>query len=130
MILRLFLLFSVVPVIELYLLIRVGKLIGALPTVVLVLLLSLAGAWLVRHQGFAILRRIQSELSLGRLPAGDLLDGALVFVGGVLLMTPGFFTDFIGLFFLFPLTRTIIKRFAALWLQRKLAAGQFVVRGF
>jgi UPF0716 protein FxsA len=130
MILRLFLLFTIVPIIELYLLIRVGKLIGALPTVLLVLAISLAGAWLVRAQGFAILTRIRTELSQGRIPASQLLDGALVLVGGTLLLTPGFFTDFLGLFFLVPATRSMIKRYLGLWLQKKLAKGQFIVRRF
>ncbi|BDV44011.1 membrane protein FxsA [Geotalea uraniireducens] len=130
MLLRLFLLFTIIPVVELYLLIRVGRLIGALPTVALILAISMAGAWLVRAQGFAILGRIQTELAQGRIPAGELLDGALVLAGGILLLTPGFFTDFLGLFFLTPPTRRIIKQFLGLWLQRKLASGQFVIRRF
>ncbi|BBA69348.1 FxsA family protein [Geobacter sulfurreducens] len=130
MLLRLFLIFSVVPIIELYLLIRVGKLIGALPTVALLLLISLAGAWLVRAQGFVILRRIQEELAMGRLPAAGLLDGALVLLGGLLLLTPGFFSDVIGLFFIIPPTRAVIKQFLGLWLQNRLARGQFVIRRF
>lgn len=130
MLLRLFLIFSIVPIIELYLLIRVGKLIGALPTVALLLLISLAGAWLVRSQGFVILRRIQDELALGRLPAAGLLDGALVLLGGLLLLTPGFFSDVVGLFFIIPPTRAVIKQFLGLWLQNRLARGQFVIRRF
>lgn len=127
MLLKLFILFTVVPVIELYLLIQTGRLIGALPTVALVLLISLAGAWLIRHQGFAILRRIQADLAQGRPPAAEFLDGALVLVGGLLLLTPGFFTDFLGLFFLIPPTRAVIKQFARLWLQRRLARGAITI---
>lgn len=128
MLLRLFLIFSVVPVIEIYLLIKVGKVMGALPTVALLLLISLMGAWLVRSQGFAILERIRQDLAEGRAPAASLLDGALVLVGGILLLTPGFFTDLLGLFFLVPASRAIIKQFVGLWLQKKLASGQFVIR--
>jgi len=127
MLLRLFLLFSVVPVIELYLLIRVGKTIGPLPTVALLLLVSFLGAWLVRHQGFAILGTIQRELAEGRIPAASLLDGAVVLVGGILLLTPGFFTDLLGLFFLIPITRGMIKQYLGLWLQKKLAGGQIII---
>lgn len=130
MFVRLFILFLIVPVIEIYLLIKVGSLIGAVPTVATLLLISLAGAWLVRHQGFRILGRIQAELSQGRLPAAEMLDGALVLVGGVLLLTPGFFTDFLGLFFLIPVTRAVIKQMLGIWLQRRLARGQFIVRRF
>ncbi len=128
MLFRLFILFAVIPVIEVYLLIQVGRVIGPLPTVALLLGISLAGAWLVRHQGFGIARRIQAELAQGRLPAAELLDGALVLVGGVLLLTPGFFTDFLGLFFLIPFTRALLKEFLGLWLQRRLARGTIIIR--
>lgn len=127
MVFRLFLLFTVIPVIEVYLLIKVGRLMGPFPTVVLLLSISLAGAWLVRHQGFHILRRIQDELTMGRLPAADLMDGVLVLAGGTLLLTPGFFTDFIGLIFLIPSTRSLLKRPLGLWLQARLARGTTVV---
>lgn len=130
MLIRLFILFTIVPIIEVYLLIKVGSIIGALPTVALLLSISIAGAWLVRHQGFAILRRIQLEMMQGRLPAGDLLDGVLVLFGGVLLVTPGFFTDFLGLFFIIPFTRNIIKRLAILWLQRRISQGRGTVQRF
>ena len=130
MLIRLFILFAVVPVIEVYLLIKVGSLIGALPTVALLLAISMVGAWLVRHQGFELMRRIQAELAQGRLPAAELLDGAMVLVGGVLLLTPGFFTDFLGLFFLIPVTRAIIKQLVGLWLQRRLSRGTITIRRF
>ncbi len=128
---RLFLLFAIIPVIEVYLLIKVGSLIGPLPTVLLLLGISAVGAWLLRQQGFAILRRIQQELAQGRLPAAELLDGAMVLVGGVLLVTPGFFTDALGLIFLLPLTRGLLKQALRRWLERRLARGGVVVmRGF
>lgn len=123
-------LFAVIPVLEIYLLIKIGAFFGTLPTVALLLSISLAGAWLVRQQGFEILRRIQSELAQGRLPAAELLDGAMVLVGGVLLMTPGFFTDFLGLFFLIPFTRTLIKQVVARWIQGRLNNGVITIRGF
>jgi len=130
MLIRLFILFAVVPVVEVYLLIKVGSLIGAVPTVALLLAISMVGAWLVRHQGFELMRRIQNELAQGRLPAAELLDGAMVLVGGVLLLTPGFFTDFLGLFFLIPITRAVIKQFVRLWLQRRLSRGTITIRRF
>lgn len=119
MLLRLFLLFSVVPVIEIWLLIKVGRIIGALPTVGLLLVVSLAGAWLARSQGLRIVTAIRDELAAGRLPAAHLLDGAMILAGGILLLTPGFFTDFLGLFFLVPATRTLLKR----WLRKRLERG-------
>lgn len=124
---RLFLLLTIIPILEIYLLVKAGALIGPLPTVGLLLLISLTGAWMIRHQGFEILRRIQSELSQGRMPARELLDGVMILTGGVLLLTPGFFTDVLGLFFLFPLTRALIGRFAALWIQRRLSHGGITI---
>jgi len=127
MIFKLFLVLLVVPVLEIYLLIKVGSLIGGIPTVALLLLISLLGAYLVRSQGFRIITRIREELALGRLPAAQLLDGALVFIGGVLLLTPGFFTDFLGIFFLIPLTRNLIKIWLGLWLQARLSSKGTIV---
>jgi UPF0716 protein FxsA len=91
---------------------------------------GLGSAWLVRHQGFEILRRLQADLALGHPPAAELLDGALVLVGAVLLLTPGFFTDLLGLLFLIPFTRAAIKQFARLWLQRRLARGVITIHRF
>jgi UPF0716 protein FxsA len=125
---RLFLLFLIVPIIEIYLLIKVGSLIGGVPTVALLLAISLLGAYLVRSQGFRIITQVREELARGRLPAAQLLDGALVLIGSLLLMTPGFFTDFLGIFFLVPVTRRFIKLWLGLWLQARLSKGGFVVR--
>jgi UPF0716 protein FxsA len=125
---RLFLLFLIVPVIEIYLLIKVGSLIGGLPTVAILLLISFLGAYLVRSQGFRIITQVREELARGRLPAAQMLDGALVLVGGILLMTPGFFTDFLGIFFLVPVTRRLIKLWIGVWLQARLSRGGFLTR--
>jgi UPF0716 protein FxsA len=125
---RLFILFTVVPVIEIYLIIKTGQVIGPLPTVLLLLAVSFAGAWLARAQGFQTMRNIQSELVLGRLPASQLMDGAMILIGGVLLLTPGFFTDLLALFFLIPITRAMIKRVVNSWLQNRLATGTYVIK--
>mgnify|MGYP001034669972 CR=1 FL=1 len=130
MLARLFVVFAVVPVLELYVLIKVGKLIGAWETVAILLAVSFAGAWLVRHQGFAILSRIQGELAAGRLPAAELLDGFLVLVGGVLLLTPGFLTDFLGLAFLIPAGRFVLKQYLRRWLEQRLARGAVIIRRY
>jgi UPF0716 protein FxsA len=128
MLLKFFLLFTIIPVLEIYLIVKMGSFLGIIPTILLLLAISSAGAWLVRHQGFAILGRIQAELAGGRVPGGALLEGALVLAGGILLLTPGFFTDFLGLFFLIPQTRQMIGRLAVQWLQRQLMNGKIVVR--
>lgn len=124
---RLFLLFSIIPIVEIYLLVKAGTVIGPLPTVGLLLLISFAGAWLVRHQGFEILRRIQLELSRGRMPAAELLDGFMVLVGGILLLTPGFFTDVLGLLFIIPPSRRLMGRFVILWIRQRLSRGAITI---
>jgi UPF0716 protein FxsA len=125
---RLLLLFLSLPVVEIYLLIKVGSLIGGLPTVALLLFISLLGAYLVRSQGFRIIGEVREELARGRLPAAQMLDGALVLVGGLLLLVPGFFTDFLGIFFLIPATRRLIKMWLGFWLQARLCRGGVIMR--
>ncbi len=95
-------LFLIVPIIEIYLLIQVGGMIGAIPTVFLVVFTAVLGALLLRQQGFATLRRVQASMARGELPALQLLEGVLLLFGGALLLTPGFFTDTIGFVCLIP----------------------------
>lgn len=128
MLARLFVIFAVVPVLELYVLIKVGKLIGAWETVAILLAVSFVGAWLVRHQGFSILSRIQGELASGRLPAAEMLDGLLVLVGGLLLLTPGFVTDILGIFLLVPAGRFLLKQYLRRWLEQRLRGGAITIR--
>jgi len=128
LLLRLFLVFTLVPIIEVWLLMKVGRVVGALPTVAVLLAISLVGAWLARSQGFRTVIAIRDELAAGRLPAAHFLDGALILAGGILLLTPGFFTDFIGLFFLVPATRRLLKVWLRSWLEHKLLRGGFVMR--
>lgn len=127
MFLRLFLIFATVPIIEIWLLIKTGRVIGALPTVAILLAISMTGAWLARSQGFKIIGAIRDELAAGRMPAAHFLDGALILTGAILLLTPGFFTDFIGLFFLIPATRTILKRWLRSWLEQKLLRSEVLI---
>ena len=116
MFLRLFLLFTVVPLIELYLLIKLGGYIGAAATVGVVIGTGIAGGLLAKNQGLAVLRQARGELDLGRIPAESLFDGALILIAGTMLITPGLITDCLGLLLLIPWTR---KRFKS-WLRRKL----------
>lgn len=127
MLFRLFLLFSIVPIIEIWLLIKVGKVIGALPTICLLLFISMVGAWLAKSQGLRTLAAVRDELGAGRLPAARLLDGAMILAGAILLLTPGFFTDFIGLFFLFPASRTLLKGWLRNFLERELSRGTIII---
>lgn len=119
----LILLFTVLPAVELALLIKVGSIIGAGYTVLIVISTGVAGAYLARLQGFLTLRRIQEELNQGIMPADALFDGFLILCSGILLLTPGFLTDIIGFIGLFPFTRYLLKR----WLKRK--ADEMIKQG-
>ena len=104
-----FLIFLLVPLVEIYFLIKVGSLVGAGWTIILVVFTAVLGAFLVRTQGFAVFTRVQLQLAKGHLPALEMLEGLLLFVAGALLLTPGFFTDAVGFVFLLPpLRRKII----------------------
>ncbi len=104
------LLFFILPFIEIWLLIKVGGAIGALPTFLLVILASIAGGYLLRQQGMSALRRFQQSLAQGQLPANEMLEGVMIVLGALLLMLPGFFTDLIGALFLIPpLRRALIR---------------------
>lgn len=98
-------LFLVVPVVEIYLLIEVGSVIGAFPTILLVVATAVIGAFLLRQQGMSTLARFQKNMSNGTLPAKEMMEGVFLVVGGALLMTPGFFTDTLGFLCLIPFTR-------------------------
>ncbi|MEZ5536904.1 MAG: FxsA family protein [Thiolinea sp.] len=98
-------LFFVIPLIEIYLLIKVGGVIGVLPTILLVVLTAVIGAFLLRQQGLATLSRFQNSMARGEMPATALLEGVMLLIGGALLMTPGFFTDAIGFACLLPFSR-------------------------
>lgn len=98
------------PLIEIWLLIRIGGAIGALPTFLLLILISMAGMVLLRRLGFATLTRFQNDVRAGELPARALMEGALLVIGAILFVIPGFFTDLLGLLLILPPTRYWIGR--------------------
>ena len=107
----LFLLFLLIPLLEIYLLIKVGGIIGALPTVFMVVFTAVLGAWLLRIQGLSTLMRVRATLAQGGIPAVEMLEGVVLLVAGALLLTPGFFTDAIGFACLLPsLRQALIRR--------------------
>lgn len=106
----LFLAFIVVPIVELWVIIQVGQEIGVLPTIALLIAVSVVGTWLLKQQGLATWRRLQTALSEGRMPGDEVIDGALILFGGALLLTPGFLTDVLGLVLLVPVTRAVVRR--------------------
>ena len=116
MLLKLFLAFTIIPIIEIYLLIEIGSMFGALTAVALVILTGFLGAFLARMQGMQTLYRIQESLREGRMPSGELLDALLIGIAGLVLLTPGFLTDSAGFLLLIPATRNSIKY----WLRRQI----------
>ncbi len=122
---RLLFLFTLLPLLELGLLIKVGEHIGALNTIAIVLLTGIAGASLARTQGFHIINRIRDELSQGHVPTESLLDGVLVLAGGLLLLTPGLVTDTFGFLILIPFTRAVLKNYLRRYFKSKLDSGEF-----
>ena len=123
MVLAILLAVIAVPLIEIYVLIKVGTAIGAIPTIALIVFGAVLGALLVRWQGFELLRRARAGLARGEAPAVELLEGVIVLASGVLLLVPGFVTDVIGLLLLIPAVR---RRLVARLLARsaKTSAGQ------
>ena len=124
MLLGLFFLFTLVPLVELYLLVRLGTFIGAVNTIAIVIGTGLAGGLLAKSQGMAVLDRMREELNQGRPPAESLFDGLLIFVAGAMLITPGLLTDAIGLLLLIPLSRQIFKSWLKRKIQEKIAQGE------
>lgn len=110
MFVRLLVLFSIVPLVELALLIQVGRFVGLIPTILTVCVTGVAGAYLAKSQGFKLLREVSENLQQGQLPADHLIEGLLVLVGGILLLTPGLVTDLSGFIVLIPFTRRLIAR--------------------
>ncbi len=113
MFLRLLLLFTVVPLLELFLLVKLGTVVGVGPTIALVIFTGVLGAWLARQQGLGVLRRLRAELEAGRLPAGALIDGLLILIAGAVLLTPGLLTDALGFVLLIPRTRAAVRKIVA-----------------
>lgn len=126
----LFLAFTVVPLVELYLLIGIGRQVGALPTLGLVLVTGLVGAWLAKREGRRVIRSWRAATAQGRLPEDGILSGALVLVGGVLLVTPGVITDGVGFLLLIPVTRRFIAARLRRGLERRMQAGTLRVTHF
>ena len=115
MFLKLFLAFTLIPVVELYLLIKLGATVGAFNTLLLVILTGAAGAYLARLQGLDAMLRVKTRLQQGETPAEEMLDALIIFIAGIVLLTPGLLTDLSGLLLLLPTTRLRFKK----WLRQK-----------
>ena len=114
-------LFIVVPIVELYVIIQIGSLIGVWPTIALLLADAVLGSLLLRHQGRGAWRRFNAALAERRFPGREVADGLLIAVGGTLLLTPGFVTDILGAIFLIPPTRAIVRRLLRGYMGKRFA---------
>jgi UPF0716 protein FxsA len=117
------LLFVVLPVAEIYVLIQIGQVIGAWWTVLLLVADGVAGSYLIKHEGGRAWRAPQDALHARRMPAKELADGALILVGGTLLLTPGFLSDVVGFFCVLPFTRPVARRALTRYVSRRLVGG-------
>jgi len=119
-----------VPLVELGLLIKVGQHFGAVNTILLVILTGVAGAWLAKYQGLRVLWEIRSLLSRGVMPGYKLVEGLLVLLGGLLLLTPGFVTDVLGLLCLLPVSRPFLAGLVIRMLENYLRSGRVRIYRF
>lgn len=120
-------LFLLVPLAELYIIIQVGQAFGALNTVVLLIVVSAAGAWLVKREGMSVWRRFQRQVEAGAVPGREIADGVMILFSGALLMSPGFLTDLLGIALLLPPVRAVVR--AALMKRAAHRAGIFRTDG-
>ncbi len=123
------LVFLVVPLAELYVLIQVGSAIGALPTVALLVLMGIMGGWLMKREGLGVIRRVQSQLRSGRVPAVEVVDGFLILFGGALMLTPGFLSDALGLALMIPPVRALVRVGLVRRLRERVIGGHEGRRG-
>jgi UPF0716 protein FxsA len=113
-------LFVVVPIIEIYLIVQLGQEIGPWWTILLLIGAGILGSVLVKREGGRAWRALQDALASHRMPATELADGALILIGGTLLLTPGFMSDVVGLFCILPFTRPVARRALAGIVRRRL----------
>ncbi|GED13887.1 FxsA family protein [Aneurinibacillus migulanus] len=126
----LIMLFLLVPILEIWFLVAAGRGIGWVPALLLCVLTGVIGAWLAKREGLQIFRLAQVQLSRGELPGEAILDGICVFMGGLLLLVPGFLTDIFGFLLLIPYTRGIAKLFIKRWLYKRIRNGQLNILTF
>jgi len=129
MLLKLILIFTIVPFIELSLLIELGSVIGTLPTILVVVITGVIGALMARIAGLSVLFKIQENLRQGIFPRDELFDGVLILIGGAFLLTPGLLTDALGFFLLLPLGRSAVKKWLQEILKRRIDSGEITFWG-
>jgi UPF0716 protein FxsA len=116
---KLFLFFSVIPVMEIAILIQIGSYIGIPVTIAIVILTAVIGAFLVRQEGMTVIFKLRQKIQEGIMPADEIIDGVMILTSGALLLTPGFTTDIIGLLLVLPPSRRFIKKLLTRYLEKK-----------
>lgn len=127
---RLFLLFTLIPLVEIYLLVRVTQATSLPTTLLFMVLTGILGAYFAKREGARVIREWQAATRSGRMPSEGILGGVLVLVGGTLLVAPGVLTDLVGMLLLIPPTRRAIAPLVRRWLERRIADGSLHVSGF
>jgi len=127
---KLFLLFTLIPVIELSLLIEIGSYIGIFNTIVIVIFTAIIGAYMVRMEGMGVMYRIQKNMQEGVFPGEELISGAMILVAGALLLTPGFFTDIIGFLMVIPVTRKYISNLIRKYIEKNISNNDIHINRF
>ena len=117
--------FILVPIVEIYVIIQVGQVIGALWTILLLIADSIFGSWLVKHEGRRAWEALTIAIQSGRMPAKELADGALILVGGTLMISPGFVTDVVGILLILPFTRPLARRLLTRYVTRRFAQVRY-----
>ncbi len=116
-------LFIVVPIVELFILVTVGQEIGTMNTIAIVIITGIVGASFAKSQGAQIIHKIRGTMNQGQVPGRELLQGVMILAGGIMLLTPGFLTDLLGLSLLFPFTREFYTNLTLAYFQRKFTSG-------
>lgn len=130
MFIKLFILFALLPVVELYIMLKIGAIIGPLNTVVIILITAAVGAYLTKQEGFRVIGKINQALKDGRTPTRELLNGLFILTGGFFLLTPGFLTDIAGITMLIPPIRNLYCKSAEHFIKKKLDLGEWQTKYF
>ncbi|MEH7224146.1 FxsA family protein [Bacillus sp. JJ1566] len=117
----------IVPAIEISVLIFSGKTLGIPMTLLIIILTGVLGAWLAKKQGLETIRRARQQMDHGQVPGEAIMDGICILIGAILLLTPGYVSDLMGLLLLLPVTRNFIKPVIAKWIRSRIDRGQFTV---
>lgn len=122
--------FLIVPIVELWGILQMGEWIGGWNTFLIILAMSALGAYFARSEGRKVWQEAQKQMQAGQMPGRAIIDGIIILFGGMLLLTPGFFSDIIGIVMLLPITRPFFRHMVLQWLEKRMRNGNFTIRRF